>query len=71
MPKISEAIAAILKVRVSCPHCSQPSQPMISPATIQPIVPSTRTAGNCRSGSLICRNDTEFTSARVGMYKIM
>ena len=70
IPRISDATAAILKVKGNCP-CSQPNQPMINPATIHPIVPSTRTDGNCFSGSLICRNDTEFTNAKVGMYKIM
>ena len=44
---------------------------MITPATIQPMVPSTRTAGNCFSGLVIWRNDTEFTRASVGMYRIM
>ena len=44
---------------------------MITPATIHPMVPSTRTAGNCFSGLLIWRNDTEFTRASVGMYRIM
>ena len=44
---------------------------MITPATIQPMVPSTRTAGNCFSGLVIWRNDTELTNASVGMYRIM
>ena len=40
---------------------------MVSPATIQPIVPSTRTPGNSRPGSLMWWNDRELVSARVGM----
>ena len=40
---------------------------MTRPATIQPIVPSTRIAGNSRPGSLICRNESELLSASVGM----
>ena len=70
-PRISDATAAIRKVCASCPSCSQANQPMITPATIQPMVPSTRTAGNCFSGLVIWRNDTEFTRASVGMYRIM
>ena len=40
---------------------------MNSPATIQPIVPSTRIDGNSRAGSVIWRNDSELLSASVGM----
>ncbi len=40
---------------------------MHSPATIQPIVPSTRIGGNSRPGSAICLNDSELLSASVGM----
>ena len=40
---------------------------MVRPATIQPIVPSTRTPGNSLPGSRIWRNDSELLSASVGM----
>jgi hypothetical protein len=70
-PSTSDAMAAILKVSSSCPFCSQASQPMMRPATIQPTVPRTRAAGNCFSGLAIWRKETEFTSAKVGMYRIM
>ena len=43
------------------------SQPTISPATIQPIVPNRRTAGNCFSGLAIWLNAIAFTSASVGL----
>lgn len=55
------------KVFESAPPVSQPSQPMSRPAMIQPIVPNTRTLGNCRSGLSMRRNEIEFASARVGM----
>ena len=42
-------------------------KPTARPATIQPMVPSTRMAGNCRPGFDICRNEIEFVSASVGM----
>ena len=41
---------------------------MISPAMIQPTVPSTRTPGNSLPGSRIWWNEREFVSASVGMY---
>src|SRR6476619_8569023 len=41
-----------------------------SPATIQPIVPHTRTNENCREGSASWRNEIELTRASVGMYEI-
>src|SRR5579864_875699 len=37
--------------------CSRPTN---SPATIQPIVPSARTAGNSRAGSFIWSNSLSF-----------
>ena len=40
---------------------------MTRPATIQPIVPSTRMPGNSFSGSFIWWNDSELVSASVGM----
>ena len=46
---------------------STPSRPMIIPATIQPIVPSTRTRGNSRAGSFMLWNEIELVSASVGM----
>ena len=46
---------------------STPSQPTIRPATIQPIVPNTRIAGNCFSGLAIWLNAIAFTSASVGL----
>ena len=46
---------------------SDPSQPTISPATIQPMVPKTRTDGNCFSGLAIWLNAIAFTSASVGL----
>ena len=40
---------------------------MTKPATIQPIVPSTRMPGNSLPGSSIWWNDSELVSASVGM----
>jgi hypothetical protein len=37
-------------------------------AAIQPMVPQTRTLGNCRSRSSRLANAIELESARVGMY---
>ena len=37
------------------------------PATIQPMVPSTRTCGNSRCGSRKWSKDSELLSASVGM----
>ncbi len=37
------------------------------PATIQPMVPKTRTAGNCFSGLAIWLKATAFTRASVGL----
>src|SRR5690606_20633290 len=71
-PKTSEAIPAIKNVCFSNPSfipCaeSQPKELMASPATIQPIVPQTRIPENDFSGLTSCLNDTELTSASVGM----
>ena len=49
-PSTTEPAAAI---RIGTAVASSPSVPMVSPATIQPIVPSTRTPGNSRPGSVI------------------
>src|SRR6185312_13977569 len=43
--------------------------PTMSPATIQPMVPKTRTSGNSRVGSLMWSNEIELVSASVGMYQ--
>jgi hypothetical protein len=40
---------------------------MISPTTIQPMVPSTRTRGNSRAGSAMLWNEIALVSASVGM----
>lgn len=48
--------------------CSTPNRPTRIPATIHPIVPSTRTPGNCFAGSSMLWNEIEFDSASVGMY---
>ena len=63
-PKASEAPVAI---RSGVAVGSSLSQPTIRPATIQPIVPKRRTAGNCFSGLAIWLNAIAFTSASVGL----
>ena len=63
-PSASEPAAAI---RSGTAVASRPSVPTVRPATIQPIVPSTRTPGNSLPGSVIWRNDSELLSASVGM----
>ena len=40
---------------------------MRMPAAIQPMVPSTRIAGNSRAGSLMWWNEMAFESESVGM----
>ncbi len=63
-PKTSDAPVAI---RIGVAVGSTLSQPTIRPATIQPIVPNRRTAGNCFSGLTIWLNAIAFTSASVGL----
>ncbi len=43
--------------------------PTMIPATIQPIVPSTRMIGKSRAGSWTLWNEIEFVSDSVGMNK--
>jgi len=64
-------MAAIRKVSSRLRVCSQPSQPISSPATIQPMLPATRTGGNCFSGDCMCRIATLLAKARVGMNSSM
>ncbi|MCY1537806.1 hypothetical protein D9M68_733160 [compost metagenome] len=66
-PNTIDAPAAVLNVRIKFPSCSQFIHPISRPATIHPIVPKTRMAGNSLPGSFICLNDMEFTSASVGI----
>ena len=53
--------------RIGIAVASSRSVPMHRPATIQPMVPSTRIGGNSRSGSVIWWNEMELLSASVGM----
>jgi hypothetical protein len=41
--------------------------PTVTPATIQPIVPSTRISGKSAAGSFTWWNEIEFVSESVGM----
>ncbi|MNE73835.1 hypothetical protein D3C80_1698690 [compost metagenome] len=72
-PSSSDAIADIRKVLRNPPEeiaaCeSQANTKLITtPATIQPRVPHTRMRENSSAGSLIWRNATELTRARVGI----
>ena len=54
-------------MRIGTAVASNPNVPTTSPATIQPIVPSTRTDGKSRLGLSMWRNDSELLSASVGM----
>ena len=54
-------------MRIGIAVASTPSRPMRIPATIQPIVPSTRTRGNSFAGSSMLWNEIELVSASVGM----
>lgn len=63
-PSTIDAPAAICSGMTVGSTCSRPT---MSPATIQPMVPSARTAGNSRAGSCMWSNDSEFVSASVGM----
>ena len=63
-PSSTEPAAAICSGRAVA---SRPRVPMNRPATIQPIVPSTRIGGNSRPGSSMWRNERELLSASVGM----
>ena len=65
---ISDAAAAIfigipVFSIVASPLTDSGMKPTISPATIHPIVPSTRIGGNSFSGFDICASDIEFVSA--------
>src|SRR5690606_12375472 len=75
-PRMSEAMLAIRKVFLNKPSLtpaseSQPKKLMANPATIQPIVPQTRMLEKDFSGLSSWRKDTELTSAKVGIYRIM
>ena len=54
-------------MRIGDAVASRPSVPMNRPATIQPIVPRTRTAGKSRDGLSICRKHKALLNANVGM----
>src|SRR5437879_8345169 len=70
-PRISEVIEARRKVLANELFLSQLIQLITKPATIQPIVPQTRSVENSFSGLLSCLKEIEFTKAKVGMYKII
>ena len=72
-PSTKEAIEVIKNVCDKAPEAmfSMESHPKVKlmsrPATIQPIVPQTLMNGKSFEGSFICRKETEFTSAKVGI----
>ena len=63
-PSSAEAAAATWNCSATA---SAPSVLMATPATIHPIVPSTRTPGNSLPGSFIWWKDSELVSDSVGM----
>ena len=63
-PSTSDAAAAICS---GMAVASRPSEPTARPATIQPMVPSTRTPGKSRSGAPMWRKESELLRASVGM----
>ena len=63
-PSTTDAPAAM---RMGTAVASSASAPTTSPATIQPMVPSTRMRGNSFAVSLMWSNEIELVSASVGM----
>ena len=65
--KTARAMEAAAAIRSGVAVASTPMNPTLRPATIQPMVPKTRTEGNCFSGLAIWLNEIAFTRARVGL----